>query len=334
MSWDILPKNVLQYFLTKLKDKLDAISAAIPTKVSQLTNDSGYITSSGSCNYATSAGSATDSTKVAKAGDTMSGMLTMNTVDNVAIDFRNNSGYHTTASYQTAGNEALVLATKNAVTSFIFVNGEDSITNHANSRWQSLTPGLQIKKNSVAIGTLIANGSDPNWKLAVNGTGSFAGLRVKGRVYNAGDDEGIVIEVPDNSNHAGLVLGSHNGRRSVFYFNASKAFWRYNNGSTSYDINHPAKSGTIALTSDIPRKAYSKTCNCSYYNNSELHGSFTVDNANDVAVACPSGGGGLQVMSYFQCYKYSGTTWVIVCYGSFITASTKSIDFNVVVAPA
>ena len=127
----------------------------IPSKTSQLTNDSGFITS--------------DSTKVAKAGDTMSGMLTMNTVDNVAIDFRNNSGYHTTASYQTAGNEALVLATKNAVTSFIFVNGEDSITNHANSRWQSLTPGLQIKNNKVAIGKLITNGTTPTYALDVNG---------------------------------------------------------------------------------------------------------------------------------------------------------------------
>jgi len=47
-----------------------------PTAVSSFTNDSGYITSSGSCAYATSAGTATDSTKVLKAGDTMSGALT------------------------------------------------------------------------------------------------------------------------------------------------------------------------------------------------------------------------------------------------------------------
>ena len=38
--------------------KAATINIAIPTKVSQLTNDSGYITSSGSCAYATSAGNA------------------------------------------------------------------------------------------------------------------------------------------------------------------------------------------------------------------------------------------------------------------------------------
>ena len=36
-------------------------SSSVPTKVSQLTNDSGFITSSGSCSYATSAGSAAPS---------------------------------------------------------------------------------------------------------------------------------------------------------------------------------------------------------------------------------------------------------------------------------
>lgn len=74
-----------------------------------------------------------------------------------------------------------------------------------------------------------------------------------GRVYNAGDDEGIVI-APASNNYAGLTLGSASGARSVFYFTNSSnpsAFWRYNGGSggTSYDITHPKKSGTIALTS-------------------------------------------------------------------------------------
>lgn len=90
----------------------------------------------------------------------------------VAIDFRHdNNTYHSTLSYQTAGNEALVFANKSAATSFIFINGEDSITNHSSSRWKSLTPGLQIKQNCVSIGELIADGTNPSYKLQVNGTG-------------------------------------------------------------------------------------------------------------------------------------------------------------------
>ena len=82
-----------------------------------------------------------------------------------------------------------------------------------------------------------------------------AGLKVSGRVVGSGDDEGIVIS-PSANGYAGLCLGNNAGKRSVFYFidtnSTLKAFWRFYNGSTNFDIAHPAKSGTIALTSDIP----------------------------------------------------------------------------------
>lgn len=74
-----------------------------------------------------------------------------------------------------------------------------------------------------------------------------------GRVYGSGDDEGIIISKASNG-YAGLILGSPSGVRSVFYLSTGNPFWRYNNGTTSYDISHPAKSGTIALTSDVPTK--------------------------------------------------------------------------------
>ena len=220
------------------------------------------------------------------AGGTMTGTL-ITTPNAVNINFRNHASYYCTASYQTAGNEALVFATKNPVTSFMFVSGEDSVTNHAQDRWRSLTPGLQIKQNCVSINKLIADNVNPTYNLEVNGTqyvsgalttGStisatgaisssgaitadgaitsgglltaVTGLYTGGRVYNAGDDEGIIIKQTGNG-YAGLILGSHNARRSVFYLNNDKAFWRYNDGSASHDINHPGKSGTIALTSDV-----------------------------------------------------------------------------------
>ena len=57
---------------------------------------------------------------------------------------------------------------------------------------------------------------------------------------------------PLDEGYAGLILGTHDGERSIFYFVKNKPFWRYSHGSDNLDIIHPKKSGTIALTSDIP----------------------------------------------------------------------------------
>ena len=87
--------------------------------------------------------------------------------------------------------------------------------------------------------------------IGTKGVLNAVGAVIQGRVYNGGDDEGIIIN-PAPNGYAGLILGTHNGERSVFYLRKGNPFWRYNNGSTNLDIYHPKKSGTIALTSDIP----------------------------------------------------------------------------------
>lgn len=86
-------------------------------------------------------------------------------------------------------------------------------------------------------------------------TGNLIGTSAmfSGRFYGNGDDEGIIIK-PSSNGFAGLILGTHDGERSVFYFVKNKPFWRYSHGSDNLDIIHPKKSGTIALTSDIPNK--------------------------------------------------------------------------------
>ena len=89
--------------------------------------------------------------------------------------------------------------------------------------------------------------------IGTKGVLNAVGAVIQGRVYNDGDDEGIIIN-PAPNGCAGLILGTHNGERSVFYLKKGNPFWRYNNGSTNLDIYHPKKSGTIALTSDIPNK--------------------------------------------------------------------------------
>ena len=84
-------------------------------------------------------------------------------------------------------------------------------------------------------------------------TGNLIGTSAmfSGRFYGNGNDEGIIIK-PSSNGYAGLILGTHDGERSIFYFVKNKPFWRYSHGSDNLDIIHPKKSGTIALTSDIP----------------------------------------------------------------------------------
>lgn len=124
------------------------------------------------------------------AGDTMTGRLNLPHNGTGSLNLRTASGsYDGIISYQTAGNEAMVFSVKNAVTSFMFVNGEDTITNlpasaGANSRWQSLTPGLQIKNNCVSIGALIGEKVTPTYKLHVAGTTNITGDTTLGNALN------------------------------------------------------------------------------------------------------------------------------------------------------
>lgn len=120
------------------------------------------------------------------AGDRMTGTLEFS--PNIAsINWRpDNANYHTTTSYQTSGNEALVFASKNAVTSFIFVNGEDSVTSYGSARWTELTDiGLQIKNNFISIGELIPSGTTPSYRLQVNGTTRLKGKLIVDPSYNS-----------------------------------------------------------------------------------------------------------------------------------------------------
>lgn len=100
---------------------------------------------------------------------------------------------------------------------------------------------IEEKYLQLSGGTLIGN-------LAITN----AAMELSGRYYGSGDDEGLIIK-PANNGYAGVCLGTHNGIRSVFYLNSSnQALWRYSpEGTTSYDIFHPGKTGTIALTNDL-----------------------------------------------------------------------------------
>lgn len=88
-----------------------------------------------------------------------------------------------------------------------------------------------------------------------------------GRIYNSGDDEGILIK-PSSNNYAALILGSTDSDRSCFYLSPHNAYWTYVRGGARSDILHPHKSGTIAVTSDIPTKVSSLSNDSGYITSS------------------------------------------------------------------
>lgn len=108
-------------------------------------------------------------------------------------------------------------------------------------------------------------------------TGNLIGTSAmfSGRFYGNGDDEGIIIK-PSSNGYAGLILGTHDGERSIFYFVKNKPFWRYSHGSDNLDIIHPKKSGTIALISDIPNKN-SWNYDDRYYTKAESNAKYITD---------------------------------------------------------
>lgn len=139
-------------------------------------------------------GHAINSTYLKLSGGTMTGSITF--PDNVAgIIFRaGNAGYTTKLSYQTTGNEALVLSSYATVNSFIIANGVTSSI--SSSQWQSITsPGLQIKNNCVNIGALWGHGITPNYKLNVNGN-----TNISGDLIVTGDASVKSLTVTDSNN--------------------------------------------------------------------------------------------------------------------------------------
>jgi hypothetical protein len=98
---------------------------------------------------------------------------------------------------------------------------------------------------SVTGATTLANTLTVSKVTTLNG-----GLVVTGRACNGGDDEGIVV-TPASNGFAGITLGSASGARSVLYFapndRAHRAIWRYNNGTTNYDVTHPETNGELVV---------------------------------------------------------------------------------------
>lgn len=108
--------------------------------------------------------------------------------------------------------------------------------------------GISFKADDNIVRTYIDTRTG---NIGTKGVLNAVGAVIQGRIYNGGDDEGILIKKASNG-WAGLILGSTDSDRSCFYLGSNSASWKYVKDGIDTWIQHPYKNGTIALTSDIP----------------------------------------------------------------------------------
>ena len=90
------------------------------------------------------------------------------------LNLRDNANYYSVLKYDTAGNEAVMLAMKNPVTSFIVNSGDTNTTVTGCTAWQNCAPSIQVKDKSLYVNELITNGTTPSYNFKVNGSACLA----------------------------------------------------------------------------------------------------------------------------------------------------------------
>lgn len=163
-----------------------------------------------------------------------------------AIEFRpGHESYNSYIYYGTSGNEALNFVNKQAVTSFIFWTGDSVNSSNQwylqedNSTARTNNPAVQIKSNSVYINKLLPSGTNPSYKLYVNGTSYFSDLVT---VYTGQTNKGIKLgNTYLNAINSDLIL-QNNG--AIRFGNTNN--WQYNEwAGLKYD--HSKKKIAIGL---------------------------------------------------------------------------------------
>ena len=248
---------------------------------------------------------------LALSGGTLTGRLTLNTMNTAQVNVRpGHDSYDGIMSYQTAGNEAWIFSTKNAVTSFMFVNGEDSVTNAGSERWKSLTPGLQIKNNCVSIGSLIGDGVTPTYKLDVNGTVNCPAFNTDSNNYLYTKSWLKVGVTADNSGWTHVWV--HNGG------NATNGGWLYNRPKASF-ASDIISAGITKTTATLSSSGWS--------NNAQTVTVSGVTASNTVSISPDPSSYSNYVASGIYCSAQAADSLTFTC----VATPTAAITVNVVI---
>lgn len=159
-------------------------------------------------------------------------------------------------AHETAGNEALVIATQNQATTIMLTNGE-SYSNISSDRYTSMTPALAIEHNQVMINRPYSS-SGCGYNFYVNGTSNFNGattinnnLSVNGLISNKGilptnhevNDKGPTCYVSADALCSGITAITDSiqvNQVTVQYSNDNGNSW------TNYSMSNDAKFNLYA----------------------------------------------------------------------------------------
>ncbi|WP_308396502.1 hypothetical protein [Prevotella sp.] len=164
-------------------------------------------------------------------------------------------------AHETAGNEALVIATQNEATAIMLTNGE-SYTNISADRYKSMTPALTIEHNQVMINRPYSS-SGCGYNFYVNGTSNFNGattinnnLSVDGLISNKGilpanyefNNKGTSCYVSADALCSGITAITDSipvDNLSIVYSNDNGTNW------TNYNISNDTKFKAYANVAGI-----------------------------------------------------------------------------------
>lgn len=158
---------------------------------------------------------------------------------------------------KTAASTWQIYVTKNEAYSWIDVIGcsiyrQNSVSITWNMQNAASVPSGAVQASMLTgvDGTKVAKTGDT---MSGGLTIQNGGLIASGRPYGSGDDEGIVV-LPASNGYAAVTLGSPNGRRFYVALPSGTAapYLKFHDGTNQYSIAVPTKSGTIAVTTDIP----------------------------------------------------------------------------------
>lgn len=139
-------------------------------------------------------------------GGTMTGTINFTTNKLACMFGGSTSAYYSGVMHQNFGNEAIVFAATNSVTSFIFKCGQNP-TSMANNTWANIIPSMQIKQQSVYINSLINNNVTPGYNLYVNGT-----TRCNGTLGIGNGSSAEIDFFPNSSSTIGARIKAYSDR--------------------------------------------------------------------------------------------------------------------------